>query len=194
MSTLTETEQAKIAAWLDQHPVLSVGVGTENSACSVAAINLALYGRLTDDIPECMSEVVGAWIIVVQDEMPAEIRNSDEWRSLLPLAAGTGRAHEAERRELVYQWMIDALERIQYVADKGGYGKPWAEAIRVSRAAAGDAAGDAARAAAWAAAGAAAGAAAWAAAWEALTDTVSELQASAVDLFDRMISLIEAVQ
>ncbi len=63
----------------------------------------------------------------------------------------------------------------------------WAAA----RAAAGDAAWDAAWAAAWDAAWAAAGAAAWAAAGDAagaaLADTVTELQASAADLFDRMI-------
>ena len=91
MSTITEAEQQKITHWLHEHPILSVGVGNEESACSVAAINLALYNRLTDDIPECMSEVVGAWIIVVQDEMPADIRNSDEWRLLLPRHLPLGR-------------------------------------------------------------------------------------------------------
>src|SRR5690606_8989152 len=99
------------------------------------------------------------------DEMPADVRNSDEWRGLLPLAAGTGRAHEVERCEIVYQWMIDALERIQYVADRGGYGKQWAEAVRVSR----EPAGDDARAVAWAVAGNAAwdARAAWGVAWDA---------------------------
>jgi hypothetical protein len=53
--------------------------------------------------------------------------------------------------------------------------------------AAGDAAGDAARAAAWAAARAATGDAARAA----LAPTVAELQASAVDLFERMIGVSE---
>ncbi|HEX6024390.1 MAG TPA: hypothetical protein VFZ00_20545, partial [Solirubrobacter sp.] len=48
-----------------------------------------------------------------------------------------------------------------------------------ARDAARDAAGDAAWAAAWAAA--------WDAAWAALAPTVKELQASALDLFDRML-------
>ena len=61
------------------------------------------------------------------------------------------------------------------------------------RAAARAAAWDAARAAAWDAAGAAAGAAAWAAAgaaaWDALKPTTEWLQASALDLVNRMIEV-----
>ena len=58
-------------------------------------------------------------------------------------------------------------------------------------AAAGDAAGDAAWDAAWAAARAAAGDAARAAAWDALKKTKTELQASAVQLVERMIALTD---
>lgn len=165
MSTLTKAQQDKIRAWLGEHPVLSVGVGTQEEPCSVAAINLALTGKLTDVVPECMSEVIGQWIIAVQDGMPADIRNSNAWRDLLPLAAGTGREHEEERREVIYQWMVDALERLQHVADQGGYGPLWDVAIRVSR----TSTSQQNRAAAWAeaAAWAAAQAAAWAAVWHA---------------------------
>jgi hypothetical protein len=74
---------------------LPSGLGTEESACSIAAINLALTGELTDDIPDCMSEVIGRWIIPTQDAMPAELRNSPRWKSLLPLAAGTGQGDGA---------------------------------------------------------------------------------------------------
>ncbi len=59
----------------------------------------------------------------------------------------------------------------------------WAAAWAAAGAAAGDAAGDAA----WDAAAAAAWAAAWAAAGDALEPTVKRLQASALDLFDRML-------
>ena len=68
----------------------------------------------------------------------------------------------------------------------------WAAAWAAARAAAGAAARDAAGDAAWDAAGDAAwdaaGAAARAAAWDALAPTRDLLQASAVDLFDRMIN------
>ena len=63
----------------------------------------------------------------------------------------------------------------------------WAAAWAAARDAAWAAAGDAARDAAWAAAWAAAGAATWAAARDALKPTTVELQASALDLLDRMI-------
>ena len=62
-------QRRKLETHLATHD-LSRGLGTEESACSVAAINLAISGKLTDDIPECMSKVIGRWIIGVQDAMP----------------------------------------------------------------------------------------------------------------------------
>src|SRR5690606_14402171 len=99
----------------------AVGLGSRERACSIAAINLALSGDLTDDIPECMSPTIGRWIIQVQDTMPAEIRNSAEWRGLLPLAAGTGREHEEERRAVILDWMWGTvLPSLQGLADERG--------------------------------------------------------------------------
>ena len=48
----------RIADFLAEHQ-LSSGLGTAEEPCSIAAINLALTGRLTDDIPQCMSPVIG---------------------------------------------------------------------------------------------------------------------------------------
>ena len=127
MSTITAKEQAKIAAFLATHS-LPAGVGSEESACSIAAINLALTGELTDEIPACMSPVIGQWIIRVQDAMPDDMRNSAQWKNLLPLAAGTGRATDDERRRLalVLDWMWGGvLPHLQSVADKYGFGESW---------------------------------------------------------------------
>jgi hypothetical protein len=122
---ITEDQKAAIAAKVESME-LAVGVGNEVSACSIAAINLALTGKLTDDIPDCMSPVIGQWIIGVQDRMPTELRNSAGWKSLLPLAAGTGRAHEKERLALIMDWMWGTvLPAMQEVADRGGYGPEW---------------------------------------------------------------------
>jgi hypothetical protein len=163
-STITAQEQASIASYLDGR-VIASGLGTEKSACSIAAINLALYGILTDDVPECMSEVIGRWIIGVQDDMPDGMRNSREWRQLLPLAAGTGRKHEAERNAIIQEWMwTKVLPSLQPIADEGGYGVEWRAMITERTAAA-----------AWAARAAeAAGAAAWAAARAAARATAAE--------------------
>ncbi len=125
MSTITKEQEQAIADTLARMPHLAVGVGTEDEACSLAAINLALTGELTDDIPECMSPVVGRWIIEVQDRMPASIRDSAEWGALLPLAAGTGRKHEQERLAVVRDWTWDALSLVQPFADSRGFGDSW---------------------------------------------------------------------
>jgi hypothetical protein len=127
MSTITKEQEAKIREYLDSHE-LPAGLGTEESACSIAAINLSLTGVLTDKVPYCMSYVIGRWIIRVQDSMPSDIRNSVKWKYLLPLAAGTGRDADAEKRRMniILGWMWDVvLPSIQPIADKCGYGDKW---------------------------------------------------------------------
>jgi hypothetical protein len=167
---LTNEQQTAIAEKLrDMH--LPSGLGNKENACSIAAINLALSGKLTDEIPACMSEVIGRWIIKVQDSMPDEMRNSVEWKSLLPLAAGTGRAKEQERLQIILDWMWGTvLPTLQPLADERGFGAVWRSMTeeRTAAAAAAAAAAEAAEAAraadaAWAAAAWAADAAAWAA-------------------------------
>ncbi len=105
---------------------LPVGLGDEENACSIAAINLALTGELTDDIPQCMSEVIGRWIITTQDAMPDTMRNSAEWKALLPYAAGTGRALEKGRLALIldHMWGV-TLPILQPLADAKGFGAEW---------------------------------------------------------------------
>ena len=122
---ITAEQQAAIAARLESMTLPS-GLGTKENACSIAAINLALTGTLTYRVPDCMSGVIGRWIIGVQDAMPAELRNSPRWKSLLPRAAGTGREMEQERLELVMDWMWGTvLPSLQPLADKGGFGAEW---------------------------------------------------------------------
>jgi hypothetical protein len=151
MSTITPEQQTAIASKLATMHLPS-GLGDEQSACSIAAINLALSGRLTDEIPDCMSEVIGQWIISVQDAMPDAVRNSARWKSLLPLAAGTGRVNEQERLKIILDWMWGTvLPSLQSLAGQQGFGAQWkkmttkrtaeaataavAEAARVARAA-----------------------------------------------------------
>lgn len=126
MSTISREQQQKIADWLATHQ-LPVGLGTEESACSIAAINLSLTGELTDRIPDCMSRVIGRWIIHTQDALPTEIRNGTEWKRLLPFAAGTGRSHEKARHAMVREWLWTVvLPELQGVADNRGFGTEWA--------------------------------------------------------------------
>ena len=137
-------DQEKIAALLARMH-LPAGLGDHENACSIAAINLALTGELTDDIPECMSKVIGRWIIVTQDAMPDVLRNSAEWKRLLPLAAGTGRTHEPERLALIlsHMWTV-ALPLVQPVADAQGFGAAWNTMLTKKTAAEAEAASEAA--------------------------------------------------
>jgi hypothetical protein len=128
-STLTPQQQQSITELL-ANMTLTRALGSEDAACSIAAINLALSGRLSDDIPPCMSEVIGRWVIRTQDGMPAEMRNSAEWKRLLPLAAGTGREREQERAAIILSWMWEiVLPSVQPVADANGFGKAWKEML-----------------------------------------------------------------
>jgi hypothetical protein len=125
MSTITTEQQQAIAAKLSNMTLRS-GLGNEESACSIAAINLALTGKLTDDIPPCMSEVIGTWIIKIQDAMPFDIRNSVRWKELLPRAAGTGCEKESQRHAILCDWMWGVvLPTFQPIADKYGFGANW---------------------------------------------------------------------
>jgi hypothetical protein len=121
----------RLTTYLTTHQ-LSQGLGTREAACSVAAINLALTGRLTDDIPDCMSLPLGGWIIGIQDAMPDYIRNSTEWKTLLPEAAGTGRDKETERTQLIVDWMWDdVLPQLLPVVRKWGFEAVWQEILKI---------------------------------------------------------------
>ena len=156
---------------------LPSGLGDEQSACSIAAINLALSGRLTDEIPGCMSEVIGQWIIVIQDAMPGALRNSARWKSLLPLAAGTGRELEQERLDIILEWLWEiVLPSLQPLADEQGFGAQWQKMTTERTADAANAVAEAAEAA-----NAAASAAAWAAwaAWATATAAAGAMEEAA---------------
>lgn len=131
MKSLLTTEETEAIENLLKECHLPQGLGTgPHEACSMAAINLALTGELTDDIPDCMSLVIGHWIIYVQDRMPDAVRNSPQWKALLPLAAGTGRACEVNRFKVCMDWMWDALAMVQPFANKTGFGKEWSDMIK----------------------------------------------------------------
>ena len=156
-STITAEQASAIEVMLSRMPDLPSGIGSKANACSIAAINLALTGSLTDEIPKCMSIVIGKWIIKIQDTAPVELRNSERWRRLLPLAAGTGRGREAERSSVALGWMWSVvLPQVQPLADRRGFGESWRKMCDLRTRAAANAAANAAAAAATSAASASA--------------------------------------
>lgn len=189
MSTITQEQQQAIASFLvGKH--IPVGLGSRKEPCSIAAINLALRGKLTDKIPECMSPVVGNWIIYVQDAMPDAMRNSERWRSLLPLAAGTGRKRDGERLAIILDWIWGTvLPSLQPLADKGGFGGAWCRMTTERTAAAAAGVAEVAAEAAAAVAAEAAAAATAEALWMAYA---ARLAARAAELADRTERTAEA--
>ena len=176
MTEYTDEHRSKLEAYLATH-ILPSGLGYKESACTIAAINLAMTGELTDNIPACMSLVLGKAAIGLQDAMPAEMRNSARYKALIPNMPGTGRVHEAERLAILMDWMWTVvLPQVQPIADKKGFGEQWRKMCKEKTPAAARAA---ARAARYAAAARAADAAAAARAAAAAADDAARAAANA---------------
>ena len=117
--------QATIADNLKYIPI-GHGVGTTEKMCSIAHINYALSGRVADAPIPCVSAAIRRWVITIQDKMPVETLNGPEWKSLVPLIAGTGQKYEQERANIILNWLWDVvLLQIQPIADKYGFGGEW---------------------------------------------------------------------
>ena len=168
-------------------------------------------GKEHTDHPPCVSPVLGTFGRNLNDVLPDDRRQY--LRPLIPLLPGTAGDGEDERRGyLALDWLIrtytpawldlagltaeaTALRDLRRIADlvAAQAAGPVVHDARRKAAAAWAAAWDAAGAAAGAAARDAAWAAAWAAAWTAARDslasTVSALQASAVELVQRMCAV-----
>ena len=125
MTDYTTDHRLKLESYLATH-TLPKGLGHRESACTLAAINLAMSGKLTDDIPARMSEVLGRAAIALQDAMPTEMRNSARYKSLIPEMPGTARALEQERLAILMDWMWSVvLPQLQPITDKRGFGGEW---------------------------------------------------------------------
>lgn len=128
MSRITQAQEKAIADLLSQ-TILAPG-GGYNEPCSLGAINLALTGD-RGQIPDGMSTIIAQYIMVVQDNISGKVRNSQRWKSLLPLVAGTDMEHEDQRHALLtghLSWFFSELHGP--FADQHGYGDEWRELCR----------------------------------------------------------------
>jgi hypothetical protein len=117
--------QKKIKTYLETHR-LSAGLGTPESTCTIAAINLAISGRITSSRPDCVCPVIHKWVIPIQDAMPDHIRNNG-WTKLVPLIAGSyAPEKEQARKNIILQWMWGVvLPQLTPIAEKHGFAKEW---------------------------------------------------------------------
>lgn len=118
-------DQQKIARHVKDLDICH-GVGDKESHCTMAAINYALTGIVTDDIPDCTSEVIGTWVVELQDQTPITLINSDKWKNLVPLIYGSGRDHEQQRIDILIQWMWESvLPQLLPLTKKVALGSDW---------------------------------------------------------------------
>jgi hypothetical protein len=108
--SFTKEDREKVSRFLSKTN-LHQGLGSAVSPCSIAAINLALTGVLNDERPPCMSPIIHRFIMEVQDAAGPEMRNSREWKALLPWAAGSLDEDEIEHERLlvIRDWMWDVV-------------------------------------------------------------------------------------
>jgi hypothetical protein len=136
----TIENRTELEAYLATHSLPS-GFGDKESACTLAAINLAITGKLTDVIPSCMSLVLGSATIRLQDGMPDQMRNSKRYKRLIPDMPGTGRERDTERLAVLMDWMWTVvLPQLQPLADKNVFGPEWRKMCEVKTSAAAEAA------------------------------------------------------
>ena len=65
-------------------------------------------------------------MLVLQDAMPHEMRNSDRYKRLILDMPGTGRGQEEERLEVATDWARDrVLPLLLPVAESHGFGDEW---------------------------------------------------------------------
>ena len=200
MSALRPIDLEAITLGASSHrPADTIG---DRNACVMEAVAW-VAGEPWSDHPACASPVIGAFLRSWNDSLDDTDRQQLR-RWVLPLV-GTAASPEIEDRRawMCCDWLIRTftpawLRKAGLVDDAAALealpeltttelvdaALPVIRRTRESASAAGDAAG----AAAWAAARAAARDAARAAARDALAPTRDLLQASAVDLFDRMIN------
>jgi hypothetical protein len=155
-------------------------------------ITLLVGTKSTPDVEERRAWMAADWLIRTHTPAWLRLAGLDDHVAAL---AGADAVSDLDALGSVQPLIAAARAAAWATARAAAWDAAWAAAWDAAR----DAAGAAARAAAWdaawdaarAAAGDAARAAAWDAARAALAPTVAELQASAVDLFERMIGVSE---
>ena len=91
--------------------VHGVGEAGDGTACTESALQLALTGRLTDDLHPCVDPAVHRWVIRTQDRLDEATLNGP-WKELAPRIVGT--AGLPDRLGKIMETMWDALASLTF--------------------------------------------------------------------------------
>lgn len=128
--TDTGEEVSELVEYLKDHE-LSMGLRSENGeTCSMGAINLVFRGELSDEALPGMSVVVWRWIVRVQDAYPSSMRNSPEWKALLPVAAVSPKSKEPAQIKLLLEVVFEEAIVLLNTPRLNGYQHEWEGMVR----------------------------------------------------------------
>ena len=119
--------------------LLSPEFGSPDKPCSIGALNLALTGKPSHRIPDCVHEMIGDWIRFIQPAIPPHILNSPDWYSALLLAANSAPKpgfkpyvyllnlfHNDKRINVLNDWLwTDILPLLQPFATRYDFASEW---------------------------------------------------------------------
>lgn len=96
-------------------PKVSIGKGVSQvdatKPCTVQLLRMAAGDYPVSAAPPSgVSPVLSYWLVVVQDSMTHEARNSARWRDLLPLAFNTRDHNDAQRVRIWQSWFRGLME------------------------------------------------------------------------------------
>ena len=105
----TTEHSLKLQEIIDRTDYIPSGLGTDENPCTIAMIHIAYNGELSDEVLECTSDVIAMFAMRIQDLMSWGLRNSKEWREIIPLIPATGKDMEQERLAVLRNWIFEEI-------------------------------------------------------------------------------------
>ena len=122
-----EQARAKFAAALAKVTLVhGVGNPVDGTACTESALQLALTGKLTDDLHPCVDPAVHRWVIRTQDRLDDKTLNGP-WKDLAPRIVGTAGVHD--RLGKIMETMWDAMSVLSFEDVEAN--QAWQEMLRL---------------------------------------------------------------
>jgi hypothetical protein len=92
------------------------------------AINMGMTNEDSDEIPGCMSTIIGIFIKMMEKYAEKSLLNSAEYKDLIVISAFTGKdpIQEKKRLEILFEYIWKTVfPYVQPIAEKHGFGDYW---------------------------------------------------------------------